>query len=152
MRFLLLDHSVERKLQNYLATGQSISQTCFCKGSATNHQPPYGTKYGQTTDQTNINNLFDISNEISVFGLQCIEKTSEISGDWSKLSSKSPDQTNMIKKVDFQIRLLLMDQCTNGENFRNIGRRVKASVKLVFVKEVLQIFHFLKIELQQYFE
>ena len=43
-------------------------------------------------------------------------------------------------------------QCTNVENFRNIGRRVKASVKLVFVKEVLQIFHFLKIELQQYFE
>ena len=39
-------------------------------------------------------------------------------------------------------------QCTNVENFRNIGRRVKASVKLVFVKEVLQIFHFLKIEIQ----
>ena len=43
-------------------------------------------------------------------------------------------------------------QCTNVENFRNIGRRVKASVKLVFVKEVLQTFHFLKIEHQQYFE
>ena len=98
MRFLLWDHSVERKLQNYLATGQSISQTCFCKGSATNHQPPYGTKYGQTTDQTNINNLFDISNEISVFGLQCIEKTSEISGDGSKL------QSNMFFKASWHKR------------------------------------------------
>ena len=46
---------------------------------------------------------------------------SEISGDWSKLSSQSPDQANMIKKVDFQIRLLLIDHSVQMEKTSEIS-------------------------------
>ena len=68
-------------------------------------------------------------------------------------SGQTIDQTNIILKSGFSNKIIAFgSQSANRENFRNIGRRVKASVKLVFVKEVLQIFHFLKIELQQYFE
>ena len=66
-------------------------------------------------------------------------------------SGQTIDQTNIILKVDFQIRLLLLDHSVQIEKTSEIsGDGSKLQSNLFFVKEVLQIFHFLKIEIEHY--